>query len=143
MILRLTREQLGLLREESRRCYPVEACALLFGELIRGDAVVKKILLVPNILKSPVEFEVAPEEVIHAFEQAELEGLEFIGFFHSHPAPPKPSGVDIKFMRLWPEDVWLVLSSLNGEFGAFKMIGGETSEITIKLLRKDKQESAK
>jgi proteasome lid subunit RPN8/RPN11 len=131
MILRLTTEQLQLLREESKRCHPVEACALLFGEFIRGDAVVKKIVLTTNILKSPVEFEVDPEEAYHAFEQAELEGIEFVGFFH-HPAPSKPSGIDIKFMRLWAEAAWLVLSSLNGEFGAFQMIGGKVSEITIK-----------
>ena len=132
MILRLTAEQLRLLREESRKRHPVEACALLFGDFIRGDAVVKKIVLTPNVLKSPVRFEIAPEAVYHAFEQADREELEFIGLFHSHPAPPTPSGIDIKFMRLWEEAVWLILSSVNGEFAAFQMIDGEISEITIK-----------
>ena len=135
MILRLTMEQLQLLREESRKRHPVEACALLFGEFTRGDAVVKKIILTPNILKSPVRFEVAPEVVYHAFEQADREGLEFIGLFHSHPAPPKPSSTDIKFMHLWEEAAWLILSSVNGEFAAFQMIDGKISEITIKLRR--------
>jgi len=134
-VISLTEEQLRLLREESRRRYPVEACALLFGDFIRGDAVVKKIVLTPNILESPMRFEVAPEAVYHAFEQADRDGLEFIGLFHSHPAPPKPSSTDIKFMRLWEEAVWLIFSSVNGEFAAFQMIDGKISEITIKPCR--------
>lgn len=143
MILRLTTEQMRLLREESRKRHPVEACALLFGEFIRGDAVVKKIVLTLNILKSPVRFEAAPEAVYHAFEEADREGLEFIGLFHSHLAQPKPSGTDIEFMRLWEEAVWLIFSSVNGEFAAFRMVDGKISEITIKPCGLDNREAAK
>jgi len=132
MILRLTEEQLRLLREESRKSHPVEACALLFGKRIKGKAVVTRIITAPNILKSTVRFEIDPKIVYAAFEQADREGLEFIGLFHSHPAPPNPSMVDLKYMRLWGEAVWLILSSIDDSIAAFQMVDGEIREITVK-----------
>lgn len=113
MILRLTGEQLRLLRNESRKAHPVEACGLLFGRLIDGETVVTRVVIMPNVLKSPVRFEADPQTVFNAFEQAERDELQFIGLFHSHPAPASPSAVDLKYMRLWGEAVWLILSSID------------------------------
>jgi len=132
MILQLTKEQLQLLREEARRSHPVEACALLFGKLVKGNAVVTKIVTTPNILRSTVRFEVDPHVVYAAFEQADQEGLQFIGLFHSHPAPPNPSAVDLKYMRLWGDAVWLISSSIDGNIAAFQMVNSEIHEIAIK-----------
>ncbi len=133
MILRLTSEQLRLLRDESRKNHPVEACALLFGRLIDGEAVVTRVVVMPNVLKSPTRFEADPQTVFNAFEQADRDGLQFIGLFHSHPAPASPSVVDIKYMRLWGEAVWLILSSNDGNMAAFQMINGDIHEVTLKV----------
>jgi len=132
MILKLTKEQLQLLRKEARRSHPVEACALLFGKLVKGNAVVTKIVTAPNILRSRVRFEVDPQVVYAAFEQADQNGLQFIGLFHSHPAPPNPSAVDRRYMRLWGDAVWLILSSIDGSIAAFQMVNGEIREIPIR-----------
>lgn len=141
MILQLTKEQLQLLRDETRRSHPVEACALLFGKLVKGNAVVTKIVTAPNILRSRVRFEVDPQVVYAAFEKADQEGLQFIGFFHSHPAPPNPSTVDLKYMRLWGDAVWLILSSIDGSIAAFQMVNGEIREIAINIKPSTKEES--
>jgi len=132
MILRLTKEQLQLLGKEARRSHPVEACALLFGKLVKGDAVVTKIIVATNVLRSTLRFEVNPQVVYAAFEKADQEGLQFIGLFHSHPAPPNPSTVDLKFMQLWGDAVWLILSSIDGSIAAFQMVNSEIREIPIK-----------
>ena len=133
MILRLTGEQLRLLRNESRKTHPVEACALLFGRLIDGETVVTRVVIMPNVLKSPVRFEADPQTVFNAFEQAERDELQFIGLFHSHPAPASPSAVDLKYMRLWGEAVWLILSSIDGTIAAFKMTDGDPHEVSLKV----------
>ncbi|MFB0501018.1 MAG: Mov34/MPN/PAD-1 family protein [Candidatus Bathyarchaeia archaeon] len=133
MILRLTSEQLRLLRDESRKNHPVEACALLFGRLIDGEAVVTRVVVTPNVLKSSIRFEANPQSVFNAFEQADRDGLQFIGSFHSHPAPASPSAVDIKYMRLWGEAVWLILSSINGNMAAFQMTNGNIHKVTLKV----------
>ena len=131
--LRLTREQLRLLREAARKSHPVEACALLFGKLVNDEATITKVIVTRNILQSTVRFEVEPQTVFKAFEQADREGIEFIGLFHSHPAPASPSTVDLQYMRLWGRAVWLILSSANDNLAAFQMVNGEVREITLKV----------
>ncbi len=133
MILRLTSEKLRLLRDASRKSNPVEACALLFGRLIDGEAVVTRVVVMLNVLKSSIRFEADPQMVFNAFEQADRDGLQFIGLFHSHPAPASPSVVDIKYMRLWGEAVWLILSSSDGNMAAFQMIHGAIRKVNLKV----------
>lgn len=89
--------------------------------------------MVPNVLRSPVRFEVDPQRVLNAFEQGDQERLEFIGLFHSHPAPASPSAVDLEYMRLWGEAVWLILSSSDGTVAAFQMTDGGIHEVTLKV----------
>jgi len=124
---------LHLLREAARKTHPVEACAILFGRLINDEAMVTKVVVAPNLLQSTVRFEIDPQTVFNAFEQAELEGLCFIGLFHSHPAPAHPSAVDLQYMRLWGEAVWLVLSSVNGGIAAFQMKNDKVNEVALKI----------
>jgi len=132
MILRLNAQQLKLLREETRRVHPIEACAILFGKTTRQEATVKKVVIVQNVLKSTTRFEIDPKAFFDAFMQADKDGLEFIGLFHSHPTPAHPSSVDLHFMRLWSDAVWLILSSTHGSFAAFQMIDGKVREVTVK-----------
>jgi len=132
MILRLKIQQLQFLREEARRVHPVEACAILFGKTTQREAIVKRVVAVPNILKSATHFEIDSEVFFDAFMQADEQELEFIGLFHSHPAPAYPSSVDLKFMRLWGDAVWLILSSIHDNFAAFQMTDGKVSEVTVK-----------
>jgi len=133
VILRITSQQLHLLREAARKCRPVEACAILFGRLIDDEAMVTKVVVAPNLLQSTVRFEMDPQTVFDAFEQAEREGLSFIGLFHSHPAPSRPSAVDLQYMRLWGEAVWLILSSINSDIAAFQMKNDKVNEVTLKI----------
>ncbi len=133
MILRLTNEQMRLLKDESRKTHPIEACALLFGKLIDGEAVVTKVVVTPNVLRSSVRFEADPQTVFNVFEQADREGLEFIGIFHSHPAPARPSAFDLQYMRLWGEAVWLILSSVDGDVAAFQMVKGDLQKVALEV----------
>jgi len=133
VILRITSQQLRLLRGEARKSHPVEACALLFGRLIDDEAIVTKVVVAPNLLQSTVRFEMDPQMVFNAFEQAEREELSFVGLFHSHPAPARPSAVDLQYMRLWGEALWLILSSINSDIAAFQMKNGKVDEVALKI----------
>ncbi len=133
MILLLKSEQLRLLRDKSRKTHPVEACALLFGRLINGEAVVTRVMMMPNVLKSSTRFEADPQTVFNALEQADRDGLQFIGLFHSHPAPASPSAVDLKYMGLWGEAVWLILSSSDENIAAFQIADGNLHEVALKV----------
>jgi len=133
MILRLKKQHMRLLEEEAVRTHPIEACALLFGKLTKKEVTVTRVAVTPNILRSRVRFEIDPQAFFKAFMQAQAEGMEFVGFFHSHPAPANPSAVDLKYMRLWGDAVWLILSQTDGELAAFRMKAGRVEELTIKV----------
>ena len=139
MILRLTREQLHVLKEEARKSYPIEACAVLFGKLSEGEAIVTKIVTTPNILQSTIRFEADPQVVYAALEDADREGLHFIGLFHSHPAPAVPSTIDLNYLRLWGDAIWLILSGIDGSTAAFQMVKGKIREIAVRLNNPTKQ----
>ncbi len=133
MILRLKRQHVNLLREEARKVHPIEACAVLFGNLTKNEAVVKKVVVAPNKLQSTVRFEINPETFVKALNEAEKEELEFIGLFHSHPAPAAPSPIDRKYMKLWGNALWLILSSTSGNLAAYEMTNSKVKEINIRI----------
>ena len=133
MILQLQRFQVELLRQETKKVHPVEACAILFGKLSQNNAVVEKVEVTQNRLRSTTLFEIDPAKVAVAITEAEVEGLEFIGLFHSHPAPATPSSVDLKYMKLWGDTLWLILSSIDGNLLAYQLIDGKVKQATIRI----------
>lgn len=137
VILRLARQQLAYLENEAKRVFPIEACALLFGKLAGKEATVERIVATPNIMKSTTRFEIDSKAFYDALTTADKEGLTFLGFFHSHPGPATPSSVDLTFMRLWGEAVWIILSLTENKFAAFKMKKGKPRALTLKIEEKD------
>ena len=133
MILRLNQSQRDKLREEIAKVYPIEACALLFGTLTPQEAIVKKVVITPNESHSPTRFEINPVTVINEYDNAEEEGLDFVGIFHSHPAPATPSPIDLTFMKYRGYTLWLIFSSLERKFAAFQLINGKIREVSIEI----------
>ena len=133
MILRLHRQHVDLLKQEAKKVHPVEACAMLFGKLSQNEAVVEKVEVAPNELQSTVRFEIDPVKVAAAFTDADEKGLDFIGLFHSHPAPAAPSPIDLKYMKLWGDALWLILSSTEGNLAAYQLSDGTVKEATIRI----------
>jgi proteasome lid subunit RPN8/RPN11 len=121
------------LKREAKKIHPVEACAILFGKLSQNQALIEKVKFVPNALHSTVRFEINPERVATAITEAEKDGLDFIGLFHSHPAPAVPSPIDLKFMKLWGEALWLILSSIDGHLAAYQLIDESVKKVIIQI----------
>ena len=133
LILRLQRLHVNLLNKEAEKVQPIEACALLFGKLSHDEAVVKKVEFFQNKLQSPVKFHIDPEKVAAAFTEAVKEDLEFIGVFHSHPAPAEPSSIDLEGMKLWGDAFWLILSLTDGELAAYQLMDYSVEEATLQI----------
>ena len=133
MNLRLRPYHIRLLKEEARRVHPIEACGILFGKLNHAEAVVEKVVMAPNVLRSGERFEMNPETVVKAIAESEKKGLHFIGLFHSHPASANPSLVDMKFLKLWGDAIWLILSLTDGRLAAFQMKDGLLEEVALEL----------
>lgn len=133
LILKLRRQDVDILEEEARKMLPVEACAMLFGEMTPKEAVVKRVAVASNKLQSTVRFEMDPEEFAGAFFEAEEEGLDLIGLFHSHPAPTTPSSIDLEGMRLWTDVIWLIFSSIDGNLAGYQMKNDRVVEVAIEV----------
>ena len=134
MILRIESQHVDLLKKEAQKVDPIEACALLFGEILEEEVFVRKVVVTNNKLHSRKRFEISAKTVVNSMAAAEREGLEFVGLFHSHPAPATPSEIDIGFMRLWGDAVWLILSLTSGELEAYQMKDGKIRKITISVI---------
>lgn len=134
MILWIESQHVDLLKKEAQKVDPIEACALLFGEILEEEVFVRKVVVTNNKLHSRKRFEISAETVVNSMAAAEREGLEFVGLFHSHPAPATPSEIDIGFMRLWGDSVWLILSLTSGELEAYQMKDGKVRKITISVI---------
>lgn len=73
--------------------YPHEVCGLLGGI---DDRIVRA-LPITNTSNSPdVQYHMDPTEEIKALKQIDMDGLDWMGVYHSHPkSPPIPSPTDI------------------------------------------------
>lgn len=131
MIVHLTMEQMYFITNETKQKLPLEACGLIFGEIEYDEVIVKNIVAVQNKLKSPTTFKVDPEELFKALMVAEKKGYELIGFYHSHPASPEPSDIDTRYMKLWPNYVWLVISSVNYNVKAYCVSNNSVHRVKI------------
>ena len=109
---------------------PKEACGFLFGKSKDEAAIVLKIMPADNALDSPLAFEISPSEVFKAFDEADKLGLEVISVYHSHPAPPKPSEIDLRYMKVNPM-VWLIISMLDHAIEAYYPSGEEVKRLEI------------
>jgi proteasome lid subunit RPN8/RPN11 len=113
--------------------HPFEACGILFGKLYENGAIVEKVKFTQNRLRSTIRFEVDPEKVAASIIEGENEGLELIGLFHSHPTSASPSSVDLKYMKLWGDTIWLIFSASVGNLAAYQFIDGKIKEATIRI----------
>ena len=110
--IRISKANLKILENWAKECYPNEAPALLIGNFDdeKEVAIVTDVYPMENIEKSPVSFQIDPEEYYKIYKIAEENGKHIIGVFHSHPMDPIPSGVDMPYLKLH-RNIWVILST--------------------------------
>ncbi|MDQ2984890.1 MAG: M67 family metallopeptidase [Actinomycetota bacterium] len=112
------------LEEHAREEEPNEACGLV---LLR-NGVAKRYVRGRNGAASPYRFEL---EVDPETWFAEDEGYE-LAVFHSHlSAPARPSRTDVENIGLWAGRPYLILSLGTGDLAAFRIEGGQISELEL------------
>jgi len=86
--------------EHCKSVYPNEGCGILVGKRKGGGWQVLRAVPVPNRNqeRSRDRFEISPKDYLMVEKEANQDGLDVIGFFHSHPdVPPYPSLTDAQF----------------------------------------------
>ncbi|MDR0882699.1 MAG: M67 family metallopeptidase [Candidatus Adiutrix sp.] len=91
---------LAAIGQEGQKCYPSEACGILLGHLADDDRRrVTDIMPIDNA-SDPTEqyhrFRIEAEDLMAAETRGASQGLEVLGFYHSHPDhPARPSDYDL------------------------------------------------
>jgi proteasome lid subunit RPN8/RPN11 len=104
MKLRISREHLSEIRQHGEAAYPNECCGFLLGRSVDGAKVVTELLRTENERSDSARnrYLISPEAYRLGEAEAERQGLQIIGFYHSHPdAPPRPSEFDREHALPW------------------------------------------
>ncbi len=110
---------------------PNEACGLLAGD----DSGIQKLYCIVNADASPVTFTIDPAGHFQALTDAERNGWDLVGAFHSHvSAPAHPSPTDVRGAAE-PGWVWLVAGPMMGatEIRAFRIRDGQITEEELEV----------
>jgi len=113
----------------ARACLPEEACGLLAGI----DGVVARTHLLTNVERSPSTYTIDPREHFEALRQAEREGIELLGCWHSHThTEAYPSPTDVA-QALYPEWVYVVVSLRDPEpaVRGYRIVAGKVCAVTL------------
>lgn len=104
------------IRAHGAETYPHECCGALLGR--DSNATEREVLLLFPLVNrrddSPRNrFSVTPEDVLSAEKAAREQGLDVVGWYHSHPDhPARPSQYDRD--HAWPWYSYVIVSVQNG-----------------------------
>jgi [CysO sulfur-carrier protein]-S-L-cysteine hydrolase len=133
----LTQFQLERLTSLASDSLPNESCALLLGNNTNKENEIQVIetLSMKNSDASPTtRFRIDSQELINGYLRAEKMGLNVVGIFHSHPAPPIPSSTDKIFMEINPV-IWLIYSTLTNESRAYIFEQERIREVRLSVIK--------
>lgn len=134
MVLKIRRKDLDKIQRHARKYYPLEACGILVGRKVEREKIVEKVYATRNILESGFEYKIDPSAQLKIFEKAEIEGLDVLGFYHSHPfSEPFWSEIDEEGSKFWIGYSYLIVSAKSGSFDSYitKEDGVEKEEVKI------------
>ncbi len=117
------------------RAFPDECVGLLVGTSSKEGFEVRKAVAAVNTKPSPVGFEADPQFVYKVHKDAEAQGLQLVGIYHSHPDMRSfVSSRDAEFMKYWGQLAWLILGLSRDEVlerKAFTMRDKKIREIEV------------
>ena len=115
VLLSISKELAERIRAHGAETYPHECCGALLG---RDDEVREILGLFPLINRrddSPQNrFSVTAQDVLDAEKSARQQGLDVVGWYHSHPDhPARPSEYDRD--HAWPWYSYIIVSVAQGQ----------------------------
>jgi len=106
--IKITHRDRELIQSELESNKPYEACGVLIGTIDGSTALVEKALPVANTKRTRTSFELDPKQFYEAWNEAEKDGKEIVGVYHTHPVSSAvPSLWDRETMQNIP-GVWVI-----------------------------------
>jgi proteasome lid subunit RPN8/RPN11 len=132
--IRIRSTILAQISEHARRESSRECCGLLAGR----DGVITHGFTAENVASDPAKsYEIAPKQIVRMMREFRMQGLEFLGIYHSHPSSEnKPSARDIE-QAYYSEAVYCILSPRTDApkpARAFSIREGAVTELEIEAV---------
>jgi proteasome lid subunit RPN8/RPN11 len=102
--VRIKQSALDAIRAHGAEGYPHEICGIMLGP--RGEGGVTEV--------RRARYEIDPRDHIRIQREADAEGLDIVGYYHSHPDhPAQASRFDTE--RAWAGYIYLIVAIANGQ----------------------------
>jgi proteasome lid subunit RPN8/RPN11 len=112
--VKISQTALAEVRAHGAEGYPHEICGIMLGP--RGEGRATEVRRARNIIveRARDRYEIDPRDHIRIQREADAEGLDIVGYYHSHPDhPAQASRFDTE--RAWAGYVYLIVSIENGK----------------------------
>jgi proteasome lid subunit RPN8/RPN11 len=112
--MKIATTALEAIREHGAEGYPHEICGIMLGP--RGEGRVSEVRRARNIIveRARDRYEIDPRDHIRIQREADAEGLDIVGYYHSHPDhPAQASRFDTE--RAWAGYVYVIVSIQNAK----------------------------
>ena len=135
LILRIDFDGYAALRAHAEEAYPNECCGVLLGRFGDSENTVAGVVACANARQdSPHNrYAIAPLDLIRIQRDARNQGLEIIGFYHSHPDHPAQwSSTDLAEAH-WLGCSYLIAHVANGkatDTRSFRLLGAPEQSST-------------
>ena len=119
MAIETTTEVLDEIRRHGEETFPYECCGFLLGTQNGESKTLSELRSAENEKEENLErrFLITPQKYMQAERYALSQGLDVLGFYHSHPDhPARPSQFDLD--HAWPNQSYIIVSIMNGKSDA-------------------------
>lgn len=116
-MIKVEPEAWRIMVDHARSTFPNECCGVMIGTIDEDVKTVKQAFATENAYVGGQEdrYEIRPEDLLKADQQARKQGMDMIGIFHSHPdCDAYFSKTDLQNSCPWYS--FVVLSIKRGEF---------------------------
>ena len=117
--------------EHARREAPNECVGVLGAR----DGEARLLVEAENARRSPLAYEIAPQELLRVHDRLDEDDLEVGAIYHSHTrTEPVPSQTDIN-LAFYPEAVYIIVGVAGEEpdVRAFRIVDGEVSQTELEV----------
>ena len=112
--MRIARSALEAIKVHGAEGYPHEICGILVGPRGSGTAAGAKRARNIIVERARDRYEIDPRDHIRIQREADAEGLDIVGYYHSHPDhPAQASRFDTE--RAWAGYVYVIVSVVEGK----------------------------
>lgn len=133
--LHLARQLRDDIARRAEADYPHEACGILVGRAAARRVEVERVAAGRNVNRERAgdRYEIDPQDILAADGAARRDGLEIVGYWHSHPdCPARPSTTDLA--AAWEGYSYVIVgvtAAGDTDFHSWRLDGGRFHEERI------------